>query len=204
MKIVIAGNEPFKDTQPILDTPHSVVYVNSSIELRDHDDADVFVDFCFNGLFYSPKDKPVLIAETIKTFPELEGCPVHTARFCDWNGFAERKLWEIVAAGNMEWLTEVLKTFDKGFVVVEDMPGLVAPRIVSMIINEACYTLADKISTVDEIDIAMKLGTNYPDGPFAWAKRIGTSRVCELLEHLSKTNDLYTPHPLLKMIDQWL
>jgi 3-hydroxybutyryl-CoA dehydrogenase len=31
----------------------------------------------------------------------------------------------------------------------------------------------DEISTKAEIDIAMKLGTNYPYGPFEWSEKSG-------------------------------
>ena len=66
-----------------------------------------------------------------------------------------------------------------------------------MIINEAYYTLQDKISTKAEIDIAMKLGTNYPHGPFEWSSLIGLKNIYELLTVLSKTDTRYTASDLL-------
>ena len=51
------------------------------------------------------------------------------------------------------------------------------------------------MSTKKEIDTAMKLGTNYPYGPFEWCEKIGKERVYQLLNHLSKTDERYHPAP---------
>ena len=61
-----------------------------------------------------------------------------------------------------------------------------------MIINEAYYTFEDDVSTKKEIDIAMKLGTNYPFGPFEWSEKIGLKNIYDLLLQLSKTDSRYT------------
>ncbi len=46
-----------------------------------------------------------------------------------------------------------------------------------MIVNEAFFAFGEKISTIEEIDMAMKLGTNYPNGPFEWAEKIGIENI---------------------------
>lgn len=51
-----------------------------------------------------------------------------------------------------------------------------------MIINEAYYTVQEGTASRLDIDQAMKLGTNYPYGPFEWCQRIGIKHVYELLE----------------------
>jgi 3-hydroxybutyryl-CoA dehydrogenase len=80
---------------------------------------------------------------------------------------------------------------------VPDVPGFIAPRVVTMIINEAYFALAENVSTKTEIDLAMKLGTNYPFGPFEWAEKIGLKNIAELLGTLSRVNKRYEPAPLL-------
>ena len=65
---------------------------------------------------------------------------------------------------------------------VDDRVGLVTPRVICMIINEAYYAVEETTATADAIDLAMKLGTNYPYGPFEWCERIGLTSVYELLE----------------------
>ena len=67
-----------------------------------------------------------------------------------------------------------------------------------MIINEAFFALQENVSSKEEIDTAMKLGTNYPFGPFEWAERIGLKNIFELLTGLSKTQSRYEPAALLK------
>ena len=61
-----------------------------------------------------------------------------------------------------------------------------------MICNEACYALGEGISTREEIDVAMKLGTNYPYGPFEWMEKIGSGRIKELLTELQRSESRYT------------
>ena len=81
---------------------------------------------------------------------------------------------------------------------VPDIPGFISARVVSMVINEAYFALDEKVSTKEEIDIAMKLGTNYPYGPFEWAGVIGLKKVYDLLSKLAETEPRYTPSPLLQ------
>ena len=61
-----------------------------------------------------------------------------------------------------------------------------------MIINEAYYALEENVSTKQQIDIAMKLGTNYPYGPFEWGEKIGIEKIYLLLKKLSAQNKRYT------------
>jgi 3-hydroxybutyryl-CoA dehydrogenase len=66
-----------------------------------------------------------------------------------------------------------------------------------MIINEAYLALGEQVSSREDINTAMKLGTNYPFGPFEWAERIGPARVARLLTKLSESQPRYAPAPLL-------
>jgi 3-hydroxybutyryl-CoA dehydrogenase len=67
------------------------------------------------------------------------------------------------------------------FLMVEDSVGLITPRVICMIINEAYLTAEEGTATREDIDMAMKLGTNYPFGPFEWSARIGLKNVYEIL-----------------------
>lgn len=84
--------------------------------------------------------------------------------------------------------------------VVPDRVGLIFPRIVSMIINEAAQVYSEQIASKEDIDTAMKLGTNYPFGPLEWADRLGVELVYNILAALQRDfgEDRYRPHPLLK------
>jgi 3-hydroxybutyryl-CoA dehydrogenase len=61
---------------------------------------------------------------------------------------------------------------------------MITPRILFMIINEAFYTLQEGTASKEDIDIAMKLGTNYPFGPFEWCDKIGVEEVVSLLDRM--------------------
>jgi 3-hydroxybutyryl-CoA dehydrogenase len=82
----------------------------------------------------------------------------------------------------------------------KDMPGLVFPRILSLIVNEAARALDEGVAEASEIDTAMKLGVNYPEGPLRWADRAGIDEVLAVLEGLQAESgdDRYRPAPLLK------
>jgi 3-hydroxybutyryl-CoA dehydrogenase len=117
-------------------------------------------------------------------------------------GFINRDLAEITVL-NPATTKQVNETFSAlGFrpKVVDDRVGMVTPRIVCMIINEACYTVQEGTATMQDIDTSMKLGTNYPYGPFEWADRIGLKNVYEVLEAVyNDTHDeRYKICPLLK------
>lgn len=97
-------------------------------------------------------------------------------------------------------LEEICSALGTEYLVVEDRVGLVTPRIIFMIINEACYTLQEGTATVRDIDLGMKLGTNYPFGPFEWANKIGIRNVYETLAALYEDtrDERYKICPLLK------
>jgi 3-hydroxybutyryl-CoA dehydrogenase len=75
---------------------------------------------------------------------------------------------------------------------------MITARILAVLINEAWYTWQEGVSSKEEIDTAMRLGTNYPLGPFEWGARIGLDRIVGLLEVMSRTDPRYIPADTLK------
>ncbi|MDP2175358.1 MAG: 3-hydroxyacyl-CoA dehydrogenase family protein [Bacteroidota bacterium] len=65
--------------------------------------------------------------------------------------------------------------------LVKSRVGLVSPRVILMIINEAYFTLEEGTANRVDIDLGMKLGTAYPFGPFEWCDKIGINNVYESL-----------------------
>ena len=72
-------------------------------------------------------------------------------------------------------------------------------RILTMIMNEAAWAVGDGVASVRDVDIAMKLGTNYPKGPLEWADEVGLEMVHSVLKSLmaSLAGQRYRPAPLL-------
>ncbi len=147
---------------------------------------------------YSSLTKPVFINSVINTLAQIQKNE-NTTRINGWQGFVEKPMWEI--AGNVnEKIATILKAIGKTFIAVEDIAGFVSARVIAMIINEAYFALEDDVSTKAEIDIAMKLGTNYPFGPFEWAEKIGLENVYNLLQTMALEEDKYRASK--KMIDE--
>ena len=102
------------------------------------------------------------------------------------------------SAGGEKTAKKVFDELGWDYQLVPDITGMISARIAGAIINEAYHTLQAKVSTRSEIDIAMKLGTHYPYGPFEWSKKIGLKKVYEMLLQLSKENSRYEVSTLLK------
>ncbi|MCI1192847.1 3-hydroxyacyl-CoA dehydrogenase [Calidifontimicrobium sp. SYSU G02091] len=83
---------------------------------------------------------------------------------------------------------------------VADTPGLVVARTVAMLINEAADAVLQGVCTPDGADAAMKLGVNYPAGPFEWLARWDVRGVVALIDALDATyrGERYRVSPWLR------
>ena len=99
-----------------------------------------------------------------------------------------------------EKLQSVCEQLQTKHLLVDDRVGMVTPRVVFMIINEAYYTFHEGTASREDIDLGMKLGTNYPYGPFEWSKIIGLHNIYELLSAVYEDtkDERYKICPLLK------
>jgi len=73
-----------------------------------------------------------------------------------------------------------------GFTPVElaDVPGLIVTRTLAMLINEAADAIVQGVCSPEGADAAMKLGVNYPQGPFEWLQAWGARDVVGILDAL--------------------
>jgi len=121
--------------------------------------------------------------------------------------FTERELLEIATPPNttketLERTQTLFLQLGKQFSIVQDRVGMVLPRILCQLVNEAFFALQEEIATPEAIDIAMKLGTNYPMGPIEWGEKIGYENVVAVLSALHKElgDDRYRISPLLRQV----
>ena len=136
----------------------------------------------------------VVVAATLNTCKEL---PEGFIRINAWTGFLDKPCVELAGGTSsaQEQVNLFLKEIGRTAEWVKDQVGFITPRVIASIINEAYLALQEGVSTKDQIDLAMQLGTNYPLGPFAWAEKIGKKKILALLTELSKDFPRYTPAP---------
>lgn len=91
------------------------------------------------------------------------------------------------------------KSMRKEIVVINEFPGFVTSRISALVGNEAFIMLQEGIGTAEEIDKAIKLGLNYPMGPFELGDLVGLDTRLNNLRYLhEKLGEKYRPAPLLE------
>ena len=204
MRLVVLTNEQLKEE--LLSNGVSddckIDWINYPKELLSHTDADAVIDLLFehNGYDVSYLNnyltKPVFVNSMNKTIEEIG---LSVIRINAWPGFLKRSVAEICCGNDTDKNTaeKFLGLLNRKTEWVPDIKGFISTRVVSMIINEAYFALEENVSTKEEIDIAMRLGTNYPYGPFEWSKKIGLKNIAALLTELSKTDKRYLPADLL-------
>ena len=96
-------------------------------------------------------------------------------------------------------IQEVAVKMGKETVVINEFPGFVTSRISALVGNEAFFMLQEGLGTPEEIDKAIKLGLNYPMGPFELVDLVGLDTRLNNLNYLhAKLGDKYRPAPLLE------
>ena len=68
--------------------------------------------------------------------------------------------------------------------VIHDSPGFVAQRVLAHIVNVACDIAQQRIASPADIDLAVRLGLAYPQGPLAWGDALGPARLLRILVEL--------------------
>lgn len=204
MRLVVSANEELKEE--LLSTGiHDnckIDWVSSPADLLLYKDADAVIDLLFeqndHDVSYLKEflPKPVFVNSVSVTIAEI-GLPV--IRINAWPGFLKRNIAEVCCHNEAVKIEadKILALLNRKAEWAPDIKGFISARIVSMIINEAYFALGENVSSKKEIDTAMKLGTNYPYGPFEWAEKIGLKNIAYLLTALSADEKRYQPANLL-------
>jgi 3-hydroxybutyryl-CoA dehydrogenase len=83
-------------------------------------------------------------------------------------------------------VTDFLSLLGKSGEQINDAVAGVFPRALAMIVNEAAFAVQEGVALPEDIDTAMKLGTNYPKGPLAWCDEIGSEAIVATLDALAR------------------
>ena len=201
MRCIILADDPgweelFEDKQALVEL-HAV----SSVDEFSQAEGAAYFDFrdeaWESSAWPGGNNKPVFVAGVTGTL-KAHHTGTNIIRLNTWPGMLKRSRLECVGDENIRPAAEeVLEKLGKQSDWLPDIPGMVSPRVLSMIINEAWYAWGEGVSSKTDIDTAMQLGTNYPLGPFAWGEKIGLHRVCRLLSVLSGDNERYSIAPSL-------
>ncbi|SOB98494.1 3-hydroxyacyl-CoA dehydrogenase [Ureibacillus xyleni] len=130
--------------------------------------------------------------------------PERTIAMHFFNPVHRMKLVEIVRGletndETADIIREVAEQMGKETVVINEFPGFVTSRISALVGNEAFYMLQEGLGTPEEIDKAIKLGLNYPMGPFELVDLVGLDVRLNNLRYLhEKLGEKYRPAPLLE------
>jgi 3-hydroxybutyryl-CoA dehydrogenase len=208
--LVVADNQLQAEFKSKFGVKHSVNFKSSKeLEAEDVNAAEAIFDFDMNtsslhGNLYHQNNGAVLLLNSVKTTLNSlvrNNKWEHTViGFNGLPGFFNRSRLEITVLEESPMIEQFFQRLETNYRIVGDRVGMVTPRVVSMIINEAFYTVQEGTASEKDIDIAMRLGTNYPAGPFEMLENIGLNHVYELLQAVYQDTgeERYKVCPLLK------
>ena len=208
MRIGITGtSKATTELKEKLSSAHQIIHVKNN--QKEELDVLFVMDYTWDETvkFYINQNTPVIVnaveqtleqqvlASNIKQEKNLFGMNLLPT-------FVDRSLAEMTQLKN-DGVSEMETIMnDLGWQVkwVESRVGMVTPRVVFMIINEAFFTVQEGTASREDIDTGMKLGTAYPKGPFEWMNEVGIENVYQSLEAIyNDTKDgRYKICPLLK------
>ena len=206
MKIIVlaTGEQQEEFRLKALPDAAEIFFFTDVNQLKSVNPAYVIFDLCFEPSaerieILSSFNKPVLINSVVNSLKAL-GLPENFIRINAWPGFLKRYLVEVAIGfeSQKKTIDTVFQLLQWPYQITADTPGMISARVIAMIINEAYFALDEEVSSKNEIDIAMKLGTNYPYGPFEWSEKIGLTNIFKLLQKLNSTSTRYAIAPLLE------
>ncbi len=128
--------------------------------------------------------------------------PKRTVAIDPTGAFSKRATVMMAPGGNAACRDAVAATLAAAgakVTAIKDSPGFVLQRMRAMIANLGCEMAQIGIASAADVDTAMTLGLNYPQGPLAMADVMGVKETYRILERIQAItgDDRYRP-------SQWL
>lgn len=207
MRIAVRSTpEQLAELKDKISSNHELIEVKN----KDFEGIDLIMDLTFDtddsmkAIYTDLKKVPVVVGATRKSL-EQSFPASSTEKVFGINalpGFLNRDLAEMTSLREEDrtGMEEIFDALEWSVKWVKSRVGLVTPRVILMIINEAYYTVQEGTASKEDIDTGMKLGTAYPKGPFEWAEIIGIDNVYEVLEAIYQDthDERYKICPMLK------
>jgi 3-hydroxybutyryl-CoA dehydrogenase len=95
-----------------------------------------------------------------------------------------------------------VKLLEKISIPVIESPGLVSVRLFVVLLNEACETLMEGVSSMENIDLTLRSCFNMPLGPFEFADKVGLDKIVRWMENLYSEfgSSRYIASPMIKKL----
>ncbi len=103
----------------------------------------------------------------------------------------------------VEVIRQLSQRLGKQTVIVKEAPGFAVNRVLVPAINEAIFAIQEGITTVEDMDLAIKLGLNWPMGPLTLADFVGLDTLLYISDYFVdefKDSKYRAPALLRKMI----
>lgn len=211
--LVIADAQRYDELQQRDLSRHEVQWKTSLEEVLSVKAFDLVIDLIFDdrpehaAVYAKNPGVPVLagmvkisLSEVMNQYAFEQGFNIIGCNFLP--DFIHLPMLEVTVMdeGQQETLSDIMYQLGWEYTLVADTTGMVTPRVVCMIINEAYLTAQEGTASRADIDTSMRLGTNYPYGPFEWCERIGVKHVYEVLKavHDVTGDDRYEVAALLQ------
>ncbi|MGH7886140.1 MAG: 3-hydroxybutyryl-CoA dehydrogenase [Thermodesulfobacteriota bacterium] len=195
--------------------------INTTIDYRDLKDCELIIEAASENIeikkqIFEKLDtilkKDVIIASNTSTLPIIQlaaitNRPEKVVGIHFFNPAPVMKLVEIIESlATAKQTTEIAKEFaanlGKDPVITKDRPGFIVNRILLPMLNEAVFAFEEGMGKAEDIDKAMKLGTNHPMGPLELIDLIGLDVTLDILDVLSSEfkDPKYRAAPLLRQM----
>lgn len=195
--------------------------IESTTKFEDLKDVDLVIEAVFEDMkvkkdIYKKLDEAtspdVILATNTSSLPIVE-IAVSTGRADKivgmhfFNPAPVMKLVEIIKAlttseETVQFAYDFATALGKEPVKTKDVPGFIVNRILIPMLNEAVFAYQDGVGTPEDIDKAMKLGTNQPIGPLALIDLIGLDVTIDVMDVFYEEfqDSKYRAAPLLRQM----